>query len=244
VGPDGEPTHISQSGLDYSGMRLEDFKHLCWEAFLHPDDFPETVKAFEHAIQTRTSYEAVHRLRRAADGEYRWHHAHAEPLRDREVRIVQWYGLSVDIDEGKKVEDRLRRSEAYLAETEKLSRTGGWAVNRKGEKTIVYWSEEVTAFMGSIRCRVCRPPTGFGNRSVRTITRRSGAPSVAILAVIRLRRARSLPGRSSACLATPSHPPSTHHALPRSGDRMRAEIVRPLWTKRRRRLHVSKPKEQ
>jgi hypothetical protein len=54
VGPDGEPTHISQSGLDYSGMRLEDFKHLCWEAFLHPDDFPETVKAFEHAIQTGT----------------------------------------------------------------------------------------------------------------------------------------------------------------------------------------------
>ena len=65
---------------------------------LHPADFPETAKAFYHAIQTGTSYQAVHRLRRA-DGEFRWHHTRGEPLRDREGRIVQWYGLSVDIDE-------------------------------------------------------------------------------------------------------------------------------------------------
>ena len=63
-------------------------------------------------------------------------------------RIIQWYGLSVDIDERKKAEDRLRRSEAYLAEAERLSHTGGWAVNRKGERTIVYWSEESYRIFG------------------------------------------------------------------------------------------------
>jgi hypothetical protein len=36
----------------------------------------------------------------------------------------------------------LRRSEAYLAEAEKLSHTGTWAVSLKGERTIVYWSQE------------------------------------------------------------------------------------------------------
>ena len=67
------------------------------------------------------------RLRRA-DGEFRWHHARCEPLRDRQGRIIQWYGLSVDIDERKKAEDLLRRSEAYLAEAQRLSHTGsfGW----------------------------------------------------------------------------------------------------------------------
>jgi C4-dicarboxylate-specific signal transduction histidine kinase len=55
------------------------------------------------------------RLRRA-DGEFRWYHVRGEPLRDRQGRIIQWYGLSVDIDEAKKAEDRLRRSESYLAE--------------------------------------------------------------------------------------------------------------------------------
>src|SRR3954463_13248968 len=74
TGPDGEPTHINQRLLDYSGMRFEDFKQRGWEAFIHPAAFPETAKAFHHAIQTGTSYQGVLRLRRA-DGEFRWHHA-------------------------------------------------------------------------------------------------------------------------------------------------------------------------
>jgi PAS domain S-box-containing protein len=93
--PDGETTYVNQRILDYLGTRLEDFRHGGWEAFLHPDDLPESAKSFYQAIQSGTSYEAVHRLRRS-DGEYRWHHARGEPLRDREGRIVQWYGLSVD----------------------------------------------------------------------------------------------------------------------------------------------------
>ena len=84
-------------------------------------------------------YQAVHRLRRA-DGEFRWHHARGEPLRDRQGRVIQWYGLTVDIDEGKRAEDRLRRSEAYLAEAQRLSHTGsfGWTPST-GE---LHWSDE------------------------------------------------------------------------------------------------------
>ncbi|MFK4722205.1 PAS domain S-box-containing protein [Bradyrhizobium niftali] len=144
TGPDGEPTYISQRLLDYSGMRVEDFKHGGWEAFVHPADFPDTAKAFYHAIQTGTSYQTVHRLRRA-DGEYRWHQARGEPLHDREGRIVQWYGLSVDIDEGKRAEERLRRSETYLAEAQRLSHSGVSAYN---ETSILYGSEEIYRIWG------------------------------------------------------------------------------------------------
>jgi PAS domain S-box-containing protein len=105
---------------------------------VHPADYPETAEAFWHAIQTGTSYEGVMRLRRA-DGEYRWHHARLEPLRDREGRIIQWYGLSVDIDERKKAEDLLRRSEVYLSEAQSLSHAGSGAYN---ETAILYWSDE------------------------------------------------------------------------------------------------------
>jgi PAS domain S-box-containing protein len=142
--PAGEPTQLNQRLLDYCGVRLEDFQHRGWEAFLHPADFPETAKAFCQAIQTGTSYEAVHRLRRS-DGEYRWHHARGEPLHDREGRIVQWYGLSVDIDEGKKAEDRLRRSETYLAEAQRLSHTGSAVYT---ETEIPYWSDEAARLFG------------------------------------------------------------------------------------------------
>jgi PAS domain S-box-containing protein len=145
AGPDGEPTHVSQRLLDYSGMRLEDFQRGGWEAFVHPADFPETAKTFYQAIQTGTSYQAVHRLRRAADGEYRWHHARGEPLRDRQGRIVQWYGISTDVDEAKTAQDRLRRSEAHLAEAQRLSHTGASAYNAT---EILYWSEETYRIFG------------------------------------------------------------------------------------------------
>jgi PAS domain S-box-containing protein len=144
--PAGEPTQLNQRIFDYSGMRFEDFKHGGWEAFIHPDDFPETIRAFSHAIQTGTSYETVHRLRRA-DGEFRWHHARGEPLRDEKGRIIQWYGLAVDINEAKKIEDRLRRSEAYLAEAQMLSHTGSWAHDPATSK-VLYWSEECYRIWG------------------------------------------------------------------------------------------------
>jgi PAS domain S-box-containing protein len=117
AGPDGEHTHINQWVLDYSGVQLEDFVHLGWHKRHHPDDLCHVANAFSHALQTGTSYQVLSRLRRA-DGEYRWHHIRAEPLRDRQGNIIQWYGLSVDIDDAKKAEERLRRSEAHLAEAQ------------------------------------------------------------------------------------------------------------------------------
>jgi PAS domain S-box-containing protein len=142
--PAGEPTQLNQRMLDYSGMQFEDYLHGGWEALIHPDDFPETASAFYHAIQTGTSYQVVHRLRRA-DGEFRWYHVRGEPLRDPQGRIIQWYGLSVDIDEAKKAEDRLRRSEAYLAEAQRLSHTGSAVYN---ETEIPYWSDEAARLFG------------------------------------------------------------------------------------------------
>jgi len=144
LAPDGEPTYFNQRFLDYFGKPFEDFKHGGWLALIHPDDVLETERIFSHAIQTGTSYQGVLRFRRA-DGEYRWHQGRGEPLRDRQGRIVQWYGLSVDIDEAKKNEDRLRRSEAYLAEAQRLSHCGVTAY--KGT-TVFYGSEEIYRIWG------------------------------------------------------------------------------------------------
>jgi len=120
TGPDGEPTHVNQRVLDYTGARFENILHLGWKEFLHPEDFSATASAFFRAIQTGTSYQAMQRLRRA-DGEYRWHHSRAEPLRDRQGRIIEWYGLSVDVDERKKAEDQLRSIQARLARASQIA---------------------------------------------------------------------------------------------------------------------------
>ena len=111
--PTGEAMHVSCRLREYSGWTLDKFLNLGWEKFLHPDDFEEAAKAFFRSIQTGESFNSVHRLRRA-DGEYRWHHVRGEPLRDPEGKIIQWYGLSIDIDERKKAEDHLRETRVRL----------------------------------------------------------------------------------------------------------------------------------
>jgi len=62
----------------------------------------------------------VHRLRRW-DGEYRWHHVMGEPLRDSDGKIIQWYGLSIDIDDRKKAEDHLRETRAKLSKASRIA---------------------------------------------------------------------------------------------------------------------------
>jgi hypothetical protein len=118
--PTGEVTHISQRVLEYSGMTFEDFLDLGWKNIIHPDDFDDTAKKFLRAIETGGSYSAIHRLRRA-DGEYRWHHGRGEPLRDPQRKIIQWYGLSIDIDERKRAEDHLRDTGIKLAKASRLA---------------------------------------------------------------------------------------------------------------------------
>jgi PAS domain S-box-containing protein len=112
--PDGQPTYVNQRVIDYTGFRFEDLLDLGWGKLIHPEDFPGTAEAFYHSIQTGESYQSVHRLRRA-DGQYRWHQQRAEPLRDAHQRIIQWYGVAVDIDAGRNAENELRATQAQLA---------------------------------------------------------------------------------------------------------------------------------
>jgi len=117
--PDGEPTHLSQRFLEYRGTSFEEFVNRGWDG-LHPDDREESAKAFFRAIETGESYNVIHRYRRA-DGEYRWHHSMGEPLRDPHGKIIQWYGLSIDIDERKRAEDRLLDTRIKLAKVSRLA---------------------------------------------------------------------------------------------------------------------------
>jgi PAS domain S-box-containing protein len=118
--PAGEVTHINQRVLEYYGAPFEEFVNRGWESFIHPDDREETAKAFFRAIETGESYNAINRVRRA-DGEYRWHQMMGEPLRDPQGKIIQWYGLSVDIDERKRAEDHLRDTHIKLSRASKIA---------------------------------------------------------------------------------------------------------------------------
>jgi PAS domain S-box-containing protein len=118
--PSGEPNHLSQRLIEYFGVPLGEFVNRGWLSLIHPDDREETAKVFFRAIETGETFSVMHRMRRA-DGEYRWHHAMGQPLRDPQGKIIQWYGISIDIDERKRAEDHLLDTRIKLAKASRLA---------------------------------------------------------------------------------------------------------------------------
>jgi PAS domain S-box-containing protein len=83
---------------------------------------------------------------RRFDGAYRWFLFRPAPLYDEAGNVVRWYGTNTDIEDRKRAEFALQRSEAYLAEAQKLSRTGSIGYNvTTGE---FFWSEETYEILG------------------------------------------------------------------------------------------------
>jgi len=120
LSPTGEPTYLSQRFLEYRGASVEEYANRGWENFIHPDDREANAKAFFRSIETGESFNVIQRYRRA-DGEFRWNHVRGEPLRDPEGKIIQWYGLSMDIDDRKRAEDHLRDTRIKLAKASRLA---------------------------------------------------------------------------------------------------------------------------
>ena len=71
---------------------------------------------------------------------------HSPSLRDQEIieQITHLAGVAI---ERKLVQDKLRRSESYLTEAERLTHTGSWAYDPANQKAL-YWSEEMFRIWG------------------------------------------------------------------------------------------------
>src|SRR3989454_2830268 len=125
--PDGEPDYINPRLANYTGRGLdgvgrgpEDLgrtlddivKLKVQNAMVHQDDLEAAAPAWARAHETG-ALDLTARIR-GADGSYRWFQARAEPMRDAAGRIVHWYGVAVDIDDRKRAEEALRKSEQEL----------------------------------------------------------------------------------------------------------------------------------
>ena len=138
--PDGFAEFFNQHYLAYVGLPLEQLQGSGWTLAIHPDDMAALTAAWQSMTTAGKPGEVEGRLRRF-DGEYRWFLFRAHPMRDESGKILKWYGTNTDIDDRKRAEEQARRSEAFLAEGQKLSRIGNffWLVATDEIK----WSEQL-----------------------------------------------------------------------------------------------------
>src|SRR5688572_25986433 len=111
LSPNGDLQFVNRQILEYAGRSIEELKDWGTNDTVHPEDLSAVIRVFTASIVSGSPYEIVQRLRRR-DGTYRWFQNNGFPLRDTGGQIVRWCVLLTDIDERKRAEEELRRSEA------------------------------------------------------------------------------------------------------------------------------------
>ena len=120
---DGTFKYVNPRVLEYVGKpaaeldRIKGSNAFGWTRVIHPEDADRTVAAFLRCLETAEPFVSEHRVRRL-DGTYRWFSASARASRDRNGQVTGWYGTTIDIEDRKRAEEALQKSEQQLRHTE------------------------------------------------------------------------------------------------------------------------------
>jgi PAS domain S-box-containing protein len=118
--PNGRTEYVNRRWTAYTGLDLDATNEpQRFAEALHPDDRRRVMERYSAALATGAIYNEEFRLRRAADGAYRWFLGRCVPIRDERGQIVRWFGTCTDIDDQKHAEEALRdadrRKDEFLA---------------------------------------------------------------------------------------------------------------------------------
>jgi PAS domain S-box-containing protein len=139
--PDGTVLSVNQAALDYHGITLQDVQKEDFRTrFFHPDDGERLHEERKEALKRPLQFEYETRAL-GKDGKYRWFLVRCNPLLDDQGRIDRWYATAFDIEDQKRAQEDLRRSEAFLAEAQRLTSIGSFSWRVATDE--ITWSEEL-----------------------------------------------------------------------------------------------------
>lgn len=107
---EGNPNWFNRRWLDFTGQKLEEAISDAGVSVVHPDDRQMTAEIQRNSIASGEAFTLQHRMRQA-DGAYRWFLVRAEPVRDGNGRITQWFGASTDVEEQRRALETVQISE-------------------------------------------------------------------------------------------------------------------------------------
>ncbi|MBC8164135.1 MAG: PAS domain S-box protein [Roseiflexaceae bacterium] len=143
--PEGQITYRNRRWHDYTGITPNQVDAPDRPQIVHPDDAQQTYALWQEALRTGRGFDHEYRFRRA-DGVFRWHLGHAEPVLADDGTILDWIGLAIDIDDRKQAEQAIAFSEARyrgLAESMPLV---VWTAQPNGDVT--YFNQAWYAYTG------------------------------------------------------------------------------------------------
>lgn len=147
---DGLLLWYNQRWHEYTGTTREQMEGSGWQSVHDPAVLPTVIGKWSQAIELQQPFEMEFPLR-GADGTFREFLTRAQPMKDAEGRLVQWFGTCTDVDQLKRVEQSLRVTQARLESTLEASSVGTWTWDIASDLLI---ADEFTARLFSIDAKV------------------------------------------------------------------------------------------
>jgi len=142
---DGSCDYLSPQWCKYTGIPEAPQLGIGWMEQLHPEDSEGAITTWQATAAQGSDFIIEYRIRRY-DGEYRWFHTLAVPLRDESGAVVKWFGSNTDIQGLKEADIAIRESEARLHFALEMCNTGAWEVDL--ETHLTYRSIEHARIFG------------------------------------------------------------------------------------------------
>ena len=117
--PDGTTEFMNARWQEKTGLSASGTGDHAWSHFLHPDDRERCLGAWEKSLGSGEIFTVDCRLQISKESGPRWHSCRAFPVRDKEGRILRWFGSCTDEHERREAADSLR---AGKEEVEKANR--------------------------------------------------------------------------------------------------------------------------
>jgi PAS domain S-box-containing protein len=108
---DGALDFVNEHWIAYTGLSLAQSAGEGRARALHPDDRIEMAQRWREAAVALEAFELQGRIRRAADGAYRWFHVRAAPAFEADGTPAGWVATAIDVEDRVRAETTL----AFLA---------------------------------------------------------------------------------------------------------------------------------
>lgn len=116
--PDGSIFWYNRRWYEYTGTKPQRVEGWGWQSVVDPECLPMVMERWKASLASGTAFDTVVSIK-GADQTYRPFLSRANPLRDREGRVLFWFGTCTDIAAQIEIEEALRdadrRKDEFLA---------------------------------------------------------------------------------------------------------------------------------
>jgi PAS domain S-box-containing protein len=143
--PDGMCDFFNQNHLDYVGLPVEEMLGTGFVQTFHPDDLPQLMGPWAEMMSTGRGGEVEGRIRKH-NGEYRRFLFRTNPLFDDDGKLIRWFGVNIDIEDFRRAEEAMRKSELNLRQLTETIPQMLWSTDPEGK--VDYSNTRLQEFMG------------------------------------------------------------------------------------------------